>query len=224
MSDRPSRPAHSAAASASRVSSAVRYGRSSPTTTACEMSGSWRERGLDLRGGDVLAVGGDDEVLLATRDAQVAVRVERARGRRCAATRRRRSALPSPSGCPSSPTQTLGARTRISPSSAMRTSTPGMGRPTVPIADVVHGVERRAQRHLGLPVALGDRQSDAVEPAQQVGVHRGGARRQDAGLVEAELAGAARRRGCGRGPRRRRGRRSSPHRPLPSPRRAASSR
>ena len=41
---------------------------------------------------------------------------------------------------------------------------------------------------LGLAVALGDRHADAVEPAQQVGVHGRRAAGHDAGVVEAELA------------------------------------
>ena len=56
-----------------------------------------------------------------------------------------------------------------------------------PDADVVGGVQGRAEGDLGLAVALGDRQPDAVEPAQQVGVDRGRARREDAGPVEAQL-------------------------------------
>ena len=58
-------------------------------------------------------------------------------------------------------------------------------------------VRARAQRHLGLPVALGDRQADGVEPAEQIGMDRRRAAGDDPSVVEAELAAdrAARRPG-----------------------------
>ena len=65
-----------ATASASRAMSTVRYGRSSPMTTASPMRGRLLELHLDERRVHVLPARGDDDVLLAVGDVQEPVGVQ----------------------------------------------------------------------------------------------------------------------------------------------------
>ena len=141
----PSSAASSGASSGSSVSSATRYGRLSPTTTACETQRVSRSALSMFVGRDVLAAGGDDQVLLAARDVQVAVVVDGAEvaGAQPAV---RRAPPRSPPGRGGSRRTRAGPRSRISPSSAIATSVPGSGRPDAAEAHVARAVDACRRR------------------------------------------------------------------------------
>src|SRR5260370_11067752 len=85
---------------------------------------------LDVRGGDILAARGDDDVLLPVQDLEIAVlpRPDVAGVQPALPVDRRGREL----GILEVAPEDVGPRVRISPSSASATSMPGMGWPTVP--------------------------------------------------------------------------------------------
>ena len=68
--------AHTGATSGSSTTSAETNGRWSPMAHAWPIERDRLERGLEVGRADVLAAGGDDQLLLAVDDAEVAVVVE----------------------------------------------------------------------------------------------------------------------------------------------------
>jgi hypothetical protein len=90
------------------------------------------DRVLERRG-DVLAAGGDDDLLLASGDREEALVVERAESPVLNQSPSNAAAVAS--GLRQYSLKTLMPRTSTSPSSARRTPTPGRTGPTVPILD-----------------------------------------------------------------------------------------
>ena len=114
--------------------------RRSPSTTASATSGLRLSSALDRLRRDLLAAGRDEQVLLAVGDRQVAVGVDRAdvAGVEPAVAGALRRSRPA---CCSSRVMTLAPRARISPSSAIRSSTSGTGLPTAADAQRVRRVD-----------------------------------------------------------------------------------
>ena len=119
---------------------------------------------LDVLRGDVLAAGGDEDVLLAVGDRDEAVARRSRRCRPCAASRRRRAPRPSPRDPCSSRRRRSRSGSSSSPSSARRSSKPGKRRADGAEAPVARGVFVVARRRaLGQAVALEDPDPDRVE-------------------------------------------------------------
>ncbi len=157
------------------------------------------ELGLDARGRDVLAARGDDQLLLAVDDAQVAGRRRACRCRRCAASRRRRSA--------SSPRR-RGSRASAS---AAHEDLAVVGEPELDAVERAADASRSAARHGGRPRrAAGLRQRVALAAARRRWRGRTRARRGRSGPRRCRRREPGRGRAARAGRRRARRRRGRP--------------
>ena len=150
-------------ASASRVTSAAMNGRWSPTTMHWLTSAVRAQPVLEHGRGDVLAARGHEDLLLAAGDPQEAVVVELAEvaGVEPAVARSPRAVavvvVPVAAQHVAAADAAPRRRRRSGP------STPGSGRPTVPIRDRVGVVHGGRGGRLGQAVALEDGDADAAE-------------------------------------------------------------
>ena len=142
-------------------------GRASPTTTAWLIKGWARSRSSNGAGRDVLAGGGDDQLLLASGDPEEAVRRRGRRYRRC----RNQPSASNVAAVAASLCQyprTPAGPWRGSPRRrAMRIVVPASGLPTVPGLQRVGAVDGQRRAGLGEAVALEHLHADAVEEVRQ---------------------------------------------------------
>ena len=154
---------------------------------------------LDVLGVHLLPVGQGEHVLLPAAERQHPGRRECPEVARVVPALGDRSRRPSPRGSASSPPKRPGPRARISPSSAILTSTPGIGLPYRPQDVAMRPREADDRAHLGRAVALEDvhahvrpalgdvdlergrADADRAQPAPELAEHRAG----KAGLTDA---------------------------------------